>query len=43
MGAVKLYKYLDFTDGLMMLHYSNITSTKVSVLVWIWRKLKNIF
>ena len=32
MGAVKLYKYLDFTGGLMMLHYSNLQFTNATQL-----------
>lgn len=29
MGAVKLYKYLDFNGGLMMLYHSNLQFTKL--------------
>ena len=32
MGAVKLYKYLDFNGGLMMLHYSNLQFTNATQL-----------
>ena len=32
MEAVKLYKYLDFTGGLMMLHYSNLQFTNATQL-----------
>ena len=32
MGAVKLYKYLDFNGGLMMLHYGNFQFTNVTQL-----------
>lgn len=32
MGAIKLYKYLDFTGGLMMLHYSNLQFTNATQL-----------
>lgn len=32
MNAIKLYKYLDYTGGLMMLHYSNLQFTHASQL-----------
>ena len=32
MGTGKLYKYLDFNGGLMMLHYSNLQFTNATQL-----------
>ena len=32
MGEAKLYKYLDFNGGLMMLHYSNLQFTNATQL-----------
>ena len=32
MGEAKLYKYLDFNGGLMMLHYGNLQFTNATQL-----------
>lgn len=32
METEKLYKYLDFNDGVMMLHYSNLQFTNATQL-----------